>query len=476
MSKLFYRFRNIDSLIGERNELESQTIYFADPKQLNDPMEGYRDIYWHGDFIVWKNLFKHYLLCLERFCNLLSIAGETIPLNEDEIPVFLAESDLPTPEYKNLFSEVVSTFFSTQNVLTLIKGISERSSPVRRDELFFYLKSVHAIALEAIYKAYSQHGLGTYKENNEIKSNQGISQILESNWFDILKLSLKEKANSNDISNTLFFAQKHLFTQFDIINRYKITNEQVHKNRDLVLLDFPEKYITKLEKLIYPEWYVSCFMSEFRSSSVWGHYGDSHTGVCLIFKSDISGDDFQIKLNTINGWGSSGPLYGDVCHTFKQVDYIQGFGEVDFFRSLGRLPIPKLNATWYLDDGKMSVCAEEMLSDVDAWRKRYWQNFYRDILIKSKDWEYENEYRLILSSTLNSFTETKDRLLKYDFESLSGLIFGIKTETEDKVKIMKIIESKCKALGRNDFKFYQARYSSKDKCIVADEMDLIKLD
>jgi len=40
MSKLFYRFRSIDSLFNFR-ELETQTIYFAPPQELNDPMEGY---------------------------------------------------------------------------------------------------------------------------------------------------------------------------------------------------------------------------------------------------------------------------------------------------------------------------------------------------------------------------------------------------------------------------------------------------
>ena len=59
-----YRFRSIDRLLGEDQELEKKTIYFASPDQLNDPMEGYRDIVWRGDEIVWTNLFTHYVYCL----------------------------------------------------------------------------------------------------------------------------------------------------------------------------------------------------------------------------------------------------------------------------------------------------------------------------------------------------------------------------------------------------------------------------
>ena len=79
MKKEFYRFRRINSLIGEFEELENQSIYFAEPESLNDPMEGFRDMYWRGDFIVWRNLFRHYLLCLERLCSLLIISGESTP-------------------------------------------------------------------------------------------------------------------------------------------------------------------------------------------------------------------------------------------------------------------------------------------------------------------------------------------------------------------------------------------------------------
>ena len=62
----FFRFRSIDALLGKFQELEKQTIYFASPEELNDPMEGLRDIVWDGDKIVWTNFFKHYVF-LSKF-------------------------------------------------------------------------------------------------------------------------------------------------------------------------------------------------------------------------------------------------------------------------------------------------------------------------------------------------------------------------------------------------------------------------
>jgi hypothetical protein len=53
-----YRFRSIHSILGGFHELENQEIYFCPPQQLNDPLEGFKDIFWKGDEIVWRNLLR----------------------------------------------------------------------------------------------------------------------------------------------------------------------------------------------------------------------------------------------------------------------------------------------------------------------------------------------------------------------------------------------------------------------------------
>lgn len=97
----FYRFRSISSLIGNFEELENQSIYFAEPQFLNDPMEGYRDVYWEGDFIVWRNLFNHYLLCLEKACSLVIISGEEHQFVKMIYPFFLEQTTFQLLHIKN---------------------------------------------------------------------------------------------------------------------------------------------------------------------------------------------------------------------------------------------------------------------------------------------------------------------------------------------------------------------------------------
>jgi len=50
MRKHLYRFRS--TVLGKHQELENQDIYFSSLESLNDPMEGFMDLFWSGDEIV----------------------------------------------------------------------------------------------------------------------------------------------------------------------------------------------------------------------------------------------------------------------------------------------------------------------------------------------------------------------------------------------------------------------------------------
>jgi len=65
-----YRFRPADAVLDKYEELAKQEIYFCPPGELNDPMEGYKDVFWLGDRIVWCNLLRHYMLCLLQTASL----------------------------------------------------------------------------------------------------------------------------------------------------------------------------------------------------------------------------------------------------------------------------------------------------------------------------------------------------------------------------------------------------------------------
>lgn len=156
--------------------------------------------------------------------------------------------------------------------------------------------------------------------------------------------------------------------------------------------------------------------------------------------------------------------------------YVDKLAPIDFFRSLARVPVPDLESDWYTDEnGNRSECGDGALSSHPEWSKAIWAAFRTLTMSKLRDWEHESEYRLVLTSPLNSFTDTANRKLRYQFSDLEGVVFGIKTPLAEKEKIIKIILAKCEAEGRKTFSFSQATYVPYSGKIEVRPMDLLRI-
>jgi hypothetical protein len=90
-----YRFRPANAVLDGYEELAKQEIYFAAPEKLNDPMEGYNDVFWSGDLIVWRNLIRHYLLCLTHITHLCYAMGSEFDSADLKVLMFSSPDKLP---------------------------------------------------------------------------------------------------------------------------------------------------------------------------------------------------------------------------------------------------------------------------------------------------------------------------------------------------------------------------------------------
>ena len=470
-----YRFRSIERLL-DQGELKNQEIYFARPDELNDPMEGFRDIFWRGDEIVWRNLFRHYLLCVERAFSFLAIAGEEHRIGWEHVPVFNYGDTSVTSQQKEKHDEIVTAFLSADGVKACIAALSKRSLPLRRDELAFYLRILHLFAISCIRECYEKHKLLPRQDLDAgIVEKLRSSPALVASAIEHMK-AMEGQVPINEFNiNAFFGAQQRQMAELDLIHLYNESIDRRLVNRNFVFLTFCDEYVNKIEMLVYPDWYTACFMAECKNSAVWGSYGVNHTAVCLKFKVRNNGGHPTIRLNRMNGWNSAGPMHGKVEHQFLEIKYDNDHLPIDFFRSLGRLPIPTLKRYWYGDaNGGRSACGDDIFNTENEWRAQYWESFHHAITRKLKDWSYEQEYRLVLSGSFLDFSDQKSRVAKYDFDDLEGIIFGIKTPSQKKLEIFKIIEEKCRASGRDDFKFYQAFYSRELGTIEHAEMPFLK--
>ena len=438
----FFRFRSVDVLLGEFQELEKQTIYFASPEELNDPMEGLQNMTWSGDKIVWTNLFRHYVSWSHAAFLGLKILGDD---QELRIPISSRLHQL-SPFGKDLFDGIWGKFLNMPNISEIIEALANTKHKISYRELRFYLGHIHDVFLGERFKFYVEHG---FMPEHEIPVWLEESTIVN-RWTSVILASIKasEKIkNDKKLSDVLLFLEhQHNDLKFELKYELPAVLEGIlGKNNELVLFDFPDVYAKGLIELPWPKWWTACFTKSCQNSSMWAKYGDSHKGVCLIF-----GDSLNLKPNKY--WVTD----------FRKVRYGCKPLEIDFFRSIGAGTVTEIMETWYTDqDSNRSECASHVGAgdDENAWQQDYWDNFLDTITTKTGDWEYEQEYRIILYDIMNRFVVENDRVLTYDFNSLKGVIFGIRTSDEDKREIIEIIKKKCNTINRIDFKYFQAYYS-----------------
>ena len=481
-----YRFRSIDALLDKYQELENQTIYFASPDQLNDPMEGFRDIVWRGDKIVWTNFFKHFVYCLHGGYFLLRTTGTSKELGVDDIPFLGTWDQISTSQEQGLFDEIWHRFHNLPKMSEIIKTLANSNREIRYRELEFYLRFIRPVLLTEIEELYIAHGV--VSESGRVQPLEGwsVRAMLENLLESIImfeKIYTEKSHTEEEVHITLqglearennrrINMQRSMRQTITQQYNDSIRGELWRKNCQLMIADFPKIYLNEVERLLWPKWYTACFMKDYHNSSVWGHYGDKHTGACLIFESGKIGHLDSFQLYEMTDRGNRTPKTKIL---FIKVRYTNKPGKVDLFRSLGRLSADDLIKLWYTDkEGNISECATHLLHDNDTynWREDYWENFYRDIATKTEDWKYEQEYRLILKDMSGKYDEGDRRTLRYDFNSLKGIIFGIKVSDDDKLKIIGIIQEKCEKYKRTDFKFYQAYYSPEHGNIQKYEISL----
>ena len=469
----FFRFRSIDALLGKFQELEKQTIYFASPEELNDPMEGLRDIVWDGDKIVWTNFFKHYIFCLNRSCLLLRLIDSYQKFDVNSIPIEHWDP-MRFPREKNLCDDIWDRFCNVPHTQEIIEALANTRRKIRYSEVVSHLQTIQTCVLyNKIPKSYIDYGI--ISEHPFPPQFQKEADDIDKKGMEMLLNALRglEEYENQDALDAMFQVTKELYDDISLSMEYNTRTgppEILEGINRSVMLDFPKLYVEQLDRLLWSKWYTACFTGSFYNSSVWAKYADGHKGACLIFEDVESDNSTSLKLNYKTS-NSSRTI------PFREVHYADRPGEIDFFRSICRTTVSTLMELWYTDqDGNVSECAAHIGVDRDEadWRELYWNNFFRDITFKTKDWEYEQEYRLILEDGLSQFNKKDDRKLTYDFDALKGIIFGMRTSREDKLKIRKIIEEKkkCPENNQTDFTYFQAYYSANDGDIRARKMQL----
>lgn len=450
-----YRFRSARSVLEQFHELERQEIFFSAPEQLNDPMEGFRDIVWRGDAIAWKCHLKHYILCLMQTLSTFIIAGS------DDYDVvgqhdfsFSTSDKLPTDALRYTYHRCCTLFFADDQVAQLPERLACVNHVIRRAELLFFLSIIHRRALASILEVFEEKGLAPATSQLSLSEISPLTNLSDE-FFDGLNHLAARDETGEKLAE--FFAGVSQIGP----NRVTLRHDGSRIGWARIVMDFPEQYIDRLNAIMYPNWYVACFVKSPSHAAMWGNYADGHRGVCLKFRATPNTENFpSLRLKRITGESSSGPTTGYAPLRFRQVVYASRFPPVDFFTSIGTLPAASLRNQWYTsDDGAVSAVAERVLSEDKVWRSAYWDQYEASLITKLPDWEHEAEYRLVIGGGLINYSPIERRKLRYEFADLAGIIFGVRTDMTDKLAIIDLIRAKCRETSMTEFAFYQARYS-----------------
>ena len=440
---VFYRFRTSPRAISEIRE---EKIYLSSLEEMNDPMEGFSNIYWQGDKILWENLIKDYL-----FRVLFFFVQKIFGCNENNVLSTLITPDYVDLPIKELFNDFINDVFNKEEIQRTIT-LLEKSDKVIKEQLVYLLKSLYPFIIIKLHEFLSQKNLIPSLDTEKINELNKIIYFFNTANYNIAKI-IDDHLDQQD--RYKFFIDLDKKTQeWSFLTSYK---DNIYSE----ITDIPKLYVDKLIDELYPKFYTTCFSSLNDNLSMWGYYADDHKGIALQFT-------FDKKINE-NNQISLVMSFADTNLELKKVNYKSEFPELNFFENFGRIPMSKMNKFWLESNGVKSCFANNLsCENIDNWRHELWKNFFTINTFKHQDWQHESEYRLVLYSNIDAL---KPGARKFDFKHLTGVVFGINTSHEDKIEIINVIKEKCKKYQRDNFKFYQAYYSSHDTKMKILELD-----
>ncbi|MGE8166656.1 DUF2971 domain-containing protein [Pseudomonas putida] len=457
----YYRFRSSERLLGRAatkdkearpGELDELTIYFASPLELNDPLEGHRETFFEGDIIVWKNLLKHYSLILFSSAIKVYIQGE-----DGEIQYINLRPESYAPETANIALKVASQVLADTVLMEYAEAIAHTKRRVSRAELTVHLMTVHSRILTHVLKELSGHF--------PIDDLQRYLTVEKSftDFIALRALDIKAEGSNPDISTYREIKSK---IKQQALRGNALRDTVLSKGAMRIYLNFPEEYAQQIDYLIYPHWYVACFMESCENPAIWGSYGDNHKGICLIYETDRArgADTLRFKrlphdyIRALNYGKPNDQWFLDMeCQLpLIKVRYDSSYTSTNFFTSLLNENKEWALSYWYSDGDKISPCSAWLDGDIQESFRSYRKKYEQSVATKTAHWENETERRIIITGF--PFDQT-ERVASYNFYDLKGLIFGINTSDEVKVQIIRKIAEHCKIHRRSDFRFYQARYS-----------------
>lgn len=444
-----YHFRSVDSAIYE---IRDHTLHFASPKEVNDPIDGYAGIYWQGDSAAWEGLLRNYVCSLYHTINRYRLAAnQDTLLSECVLYDIHCFDELPLG---NALKDVGDNFLQLSNIRKLVERYGNNNRLCYAKELKTILNFVHGSAMRVCLDDMYARGLLDKDEHDGVYPSVGSHE--EQIWV------LSEGMDSEQ-TERVFGLMGEYTDDLSEIGKIRIAlkeNPEDWRNPDTgesdysmcqkwldIYVDFPAMYIRNLKDIIFPQGYITCFSANNDNSVMWGNYADCHRGVCLVYAPQECDDRQIIPIKQHGRY---------VQQEVRKMEYDGTPILRNFFDSLGRMTGRALRG-WLTGINEISIHHANYY-DNDQWRTDYWHANNEKFFHKLREWEYECEYRILITDMLSSYKDVEEKKRNFEFEPsvLTGVIFGAETTAQDKIRIIEAMQ----AAGRN-YELFQAEYDDK---------------
>lgn len=448
-----YRYRTIANALLE---LDNGTFYFAEPEELNDPIEGYIKIFWRGDKPAWEGLMKNfvcslfyslqtYLLTFGRVYNTSKINFLSDLQDKNLLSNLRRFNNSPL---NKIFEEISEQFLSEEIVQTVADFYGNDKIKCYVREMEFIFRTVTDAAF--IICVMKCKDLGLIRNDFDEKFFDVEYEISFDELKNISDVARKQKIDELENLNCDIVESGLLALKFN--GHAPDMNYKFKQHMLWLRFIFPHNYAEQLKNIMYPNGYVVCFTDTPTNSSMWGNYADNHKGICFIYETEtVDGREFM--------------NFATKSLEVKPIKYGEPIIERNFFDTLKHLDF--LRAEDWLT-GKNGIKSYKLL---DGSENEYYDNYREKFYRKMTDWSYEHEYRIFLSDKYYRYADKFARNLKYDLKTLTGIIFGLRTTLDDKLEILQKLSRLRKSIS--DFQFFQAEYDDETQIISIREKILL---
>ena len=152
---------------------------------------------------------------------------------------------------------------------------------------------------------------------------------------------------------------------------------------------------------------VLCLSTRVTSRSLWGHHADAHKGVCLVFDIPLESSVSDSYDKTIRKYGIIASDAKDIGKSYLyQVKYVEDRHVVKLTDDINNEPEKRLNF----------LCKQ----------------YINAISTKSKDWEFENEFRVYISDYSSDLVCDKGLLFYSGLKGyFKGVVIGLNCDVPD---------------------------------------------